>query len=374
MAFSLSRKKNDDPAGDEKKAPKRKKPTREEREQTKSEWDAYVAKQREANPAIAKKLEAFDDKSTDGGRGRAMWTKRILIGLAVLILICLVFAACAPKKAPTGNYASEDDAGARAFAQNLVKDFYTWDSDDPDERAERMRQYNPDYDGLTGWNGKGAQTITNATALTSDHASGDTYKVVVRADRKDASTPIYAEVNVFANDKGFSPLSLPSLTGTPQLPKPNRPDEDSSDLESDKNVTDAIKDRLAVFFPAWASYEKSSLDAMTRGIKLTPMNSGYSFAGIQDSKITTADDEDKDRNVSVTVNWKDESGNQTTSTYALKMTQDNDDNWLITKVDSAPEENDAMVGKGKGKTDDSDTGSSSSSSASSSPEGGSSSK
>lgn len=364
MAFSLSRKKNDDSAGDEKKAPKQKKPTREEREQTKSEWDAWVSKQREANPAIAKKIESFDDNATEGGRGRAIWTKRILIGLALLVLIILVFAACAPRKAATGNYASEDEPGARAFAQTFVKDFYTWDADDRDARESRMHQYNPDYDGLVGWDGKGKQTITNATALTSEHPAGDTYKVVVRADVDGKTNPIYAEVSVYSSDKGFSPLSLPSLTGSPELPKPGRSKEDTKNVESDAGTTKDIEDRLDVFFPAWAGYEKSSLDAMTKGIKLTPMNNGYSYAGIEDSSITKDENEEDTRYVTATISWKDKDENKTTSTYKLTMVKD-DGNWVITKLDSAPENAKAMVG-GESEKSSSSSDSSSSPSASSS--------
>ena len=306
--------------------------------QRKKEFDHYSK--------LTKKFPSDWDRNSSGGRGKKRMGRLIARILLALLFLILLLGSCSKPKVDYEKTAAPDQITAGNFAAGLSKEFFTYDSENPDERKDRLRTYNPAYGANVGWDGKGKQTITESTVVQSKKISDSQYDVTVKMNVQDSPTPLYSEMAVWVQDGTYSPMSYPAIVASPELPIPNyqAPQHES---DSDQQTNADVKDRLGVFFKAWGEGDTSTLQAVTStSYKASPILSGQKFESMDNFKIFYADDTKKadspDRLVQMSVKWNNPNGSQITSFYQVSVTNDNG-RWLVTNVDAANPNTSAFI-------------------------------
>lgn len=297
----------------------------------------------ESDPNAYTKLAKLDDKASAGGRKRVLWRNRIiLIILALALLVGL--ARCANIADPDlSGLAQVEDSSAEAFAASYVSDWYTWDDENPQERGTRISQYNPAFTYNQGWNSQGTQDVTDAVAVDTEQPEDSKYVVTVRYNVEGRATPSYAEVALYSDGNGISPLSMPAIVPPPNLPLAQRP-EDQRETSGNREENALLEERLEVFFTAWANGDRSTLDAVTTSAgPKDALDGDLTFDSFADVEVFTPNADDQEfRTVRVTVNWESESGASSQSVYEVDMTNETD-RWLIDALDAAADDPDAYV-------------------------------
>lgn len=320
--------------------------------QRKRDFDHYAK--------LDKKFPADWDRNSSGGRGKKRVGRLIARILLTLLFLILLLGSCSKPKVDYDKTASPDQITAGNFAAGLSKEFFTYDADNPGERKDRLRPYNPAYGANVGWDGKGKQTITNTTVVQSKKVSDSQYDVTVKMAVQDSPTPLYSEMAVWVQNGTYSPMSYPAIVASPELPIPNyqAPQHES---DSDQQANADVKDRLGVFFKAWGEGDTSTLQAVTStDYKASPILSGQKFDSMDNFKLFYADDAKKadspDRLAQMSVKWNSPNGSQITSFYQVSVTNDNG-RWLVTKVDAANPNTSAFISDRKDLNSADDTAS-----------------
>lgn len=311
-------------------------------ELTDEEWAEF----RKLDPKAAERYMSLNDKDTTGRRKGVIWRRRIIRTVIILIALLVLLRACVRPTPDLSGMAEQDAAGAQTFAAAYVKDWYTWDEEERQERGQRLALYNPAFDANTGWNGQGTQTVTDAAAIDTEHPEDDKYVVTVRYTTDVSDNPGYASVAIFSDNGSYSPLSQPAMVAPPNLPAPTRPADNRAQV-SDSEEVNAITDRLEVFFKAWSSGDTSTVDAVTTGNgPKTTLNNGATFGELRSVTVYAPGDDPADANrreTRVVVSWEQQDGASTIeSTYGVVMV-DEGGRWLVDEINGGIDNPDAYV-------------------------------
>lgn len=265
------------------------------------------------------------------------------IGVAAAIILAFFVSLMQNRQADLSDYAKQDASGVSAYATSFVKDFYTWDNENQDARGQALNHYNPRFANNTGWDGRGHQAVSSAVAVETTETEPNRYAVTVRFTTDSSTTPMYAQVHLYAANGSYSPLSLPALVATPDLPIPGITGNPYQ-FTSDEELTPLFTERLTVFFRAWSSGDTASVDAVAaNGAKLGTNVGGQSFKAMPNVQIVTpASETDTTRTVLVTVTWEAPGGGEYSSNYKVDMVSENQ-RWVISSVEGAPVDMAAVV-------------------------------
>lgn len=265
------------------------------------------------------------------------------IGIAAAIILAFFVSLMQNRQADLSGYAKQDASGVSAYATSFVKDFYTWDKENQDAREQALTHYNPRFTSNTGWDGRGQQVVNSAVAVETTETEPNRYAVTVRFTTNNSTAPMYAQVHIYAANGSYSPLSLPALVATPDLPVPGITGNPYQ-FTSDEELTPLFTERLTIFFRAWASGDTASVDAVAaNGVKLGTNVGGQSFKAMPTIQIVApVSDEDTTRTVFATVTWEAPGGGEYSSNYKVEMVSENQ-RWVIASVEGAPVDMAAVV-------------------------------
>lgn len=233
--------------------------------------------------------------------------------------------------------------GAQTFAKNFVEDYYSWSTDDLNERSEKLAEYlRPGldenagirYDGLTADssikeveiigitdNGKNQATITF-------HVSH--YLKKKKEDDEDAKKtgPFhkYIEVPVLYEKGGYVVDSIPTFTHEPIQPKlaEKQPDKRSTSNDINRN---SVEEFLSTFLKVYASGTAQELEYYTDDLNLHPLSNNMTFKEVETFQAYDAEKGSFDLNVRA-IYQDEETKGTILQTYEMNIIKQ-DNRWII---------------------------------------------
>lgn len=300
------------------------------------------------DPKVAQKYEYLQKHALSPERKKQVTRRNALIGGGLVVAGLFGFRQYNLSRRDTGPeqaLVTAEEAIARAFAAEFCRDWFTWDSNNVEDRQVRLARYNPSFTGREGWDGLGAQQVIDSWATESTLIEGATFAVTVGNRIAESVQPIYAEIRVYVADGGASALSYPNLVAAPALPVSDATQNSLSTL-ADKAAEEEVARRLQVFFRAWGDADTATLESVcVTGYTVNPMLSGHSFGSLSDTQYYAPATDDPAAGtiiwVVTGVTWvRGES--RVKSNYEVVFTLENG-KWLISEVDAAELFEPAMV-------------------------------
>lgn len=291
-------------------------------------------------------------------------TVKIFLGLAVLFWTFGAIhafntgnVAAAPihkqhKKPP--NFATS--VGAQTFAKEFVKQYLTWNKDNEQDHANRLKPYL--IDGLDSQAGlifsnmaddstanelsvwkvtstgnntaniivKAQQTLTGTVETTATVGKGKNKKKVTQPVPKTYGPYTrFISVPIITNGKSFLVNDIPNYVPAPKKPHIQESHNTKATV-SNNQVVNSIQSFTNTFFNVYVSGTDAQLSYYTDGLDLKVLGNGFSFNQIQDLKVYKSKPGYK---VDVSVLYEEtQSKAQIVQSYEIKVINKNN-RWLI---------------------------------------------
>lgn len=286
--------------------------------------------------AAAAKATANEPEEGDG----ALWTPKnrkpsssqrilrwVLIGLILLFAWIGLRAATvgindqqgAPELPASVTFPDEAVSGP---AERFAEAYLTWNEDDEgDSRGEALSRWYSGGEAANGlgWDGKGRQEASNATALNVEPLNDHQARVTVVADvtpykddKAQPTQPTAIEVKVQTTAEGTAVYGIPGVVG---LPSPIQADEPQNPA-GDSNLTRETRSDIESFFSEYG--ESEDLSTVTApGSDIQGLNGALSAPQLRD--WTVFQGEGDERTARAVVEWTTPSGAKSEQSYEITL-------------------------------------------------------